>query len=46
MKNSVLSPLDKFGQLYVQKTEFKKDIEFRQIKNLSGFKGFTSDYRS
>ena len=25
--------------MYVQKTEFEKDIEFRHIKNLSGFKG-------
>ena len=30
----------------VQKTELEKDIEYRCIKNLSGFKGFTSDYRS
>ena len=24
----------------------KEDIEFRGIKNLGGFKGFTSDHRS
>ena len=28
------------------KTELERDIEYRCIKNLSGFKGFTSDYRS
>ena len=28
------------------KTELEKDIEYRCIKNLSGFKGVTSDYRS
>ena len=28
-----------------KKTELEKDIEYR-CKNLSGFKGFTSDYRS
>ena len=31
--------------MYVQKAELEKDIEFRGIKNLSGFKGFTSDYK-
>ena len=30
----------------LQKKELEKDIQYRCIKNLSGFIGFTSDYRS
>ena len=40
-KSSVLSPSDFF-----KKKELEKDIQFRCIKNLSGFICFTSDYRS
>ena len=31
--------------MYVQKQNLRNIIEFRGIKKLSGFKGFTSDYR-
>ena len=39
-------PLRPVWLMYVQKEELQKDIQFRGIKNLSGFKGFTSDYKS
>ena len=39
-------PLRYVWLMNVQKTELEKNIEFRHIKNLSGFKAFTSDYRS
>ena len=46
MKEFCAQPLNLVWLNYVQKAELEKDIEFRHIKNLSGFKGFTSDYRS
>lgn len=32
--------------MYVQKAKVEKEIELKVIKNLSGFKGFTSEYSS
>ena len=45
-KEFCAQPLRQVWLIVCTKTEFEKDIEFRHIKNLSGFKGFTSDYRS
>ena len=39
-------PLRPVWLMYVQIAELEKDVEFRAIKTLSGFNGFTSDYRS
>ena len=39
-------PLRPVWLMYVQIAELEKYVEFRAIKNLSGFNGFTSDYRS
>ena len=35
-----------FKEDHVEKVELEKDIGIRDKNNLSGFKGFTSDYRS
>ena len=39
-------PLRLVRLIVCTKTELEKDIDYRCIENLSGFKGFTSDYRS
>ena len=36
-------PLTLVWIMYVEKVELEKDIVFRDIKSLSGFKGFSSD---
>ena len=45
-KEFCAQPLRLVWLIVCTKTELEKDIEYRCIKNLSGFKGFTSDYRS
>ena len=45
-KEFCAQPLTLVWLIVCTKTELEKDIEFRHIKNLSGFKGFTYDYRS
>ena len=45
-KEFCAQPLRLLWLIVCTRTELEKDIEFRHIKNLSGFKGFTSDYRS
>ena len=44
MKEFCAQPHRLLWLIVCTKTELEKDIEFRQIKNLSEFKGFTSDY--
>ena len=39
-------PLRHVWLMYEQIAELEKYVEYRAIKNLSGFNGFTSDYRS
>ena len=39
-------PLRPVWPMYVQIAELEKYVEFRAIKNLSGFNGFTYDNRS
>ena len=46
MKEFYAQPLRLVWLIVCTKTELEKDIEYRCIKNLSGFKGFNSDYRS
>ena len=38
-------PLRHFWLMYVYKAKLVKDIEFRGIKDFSGFTGSTSDYK-
>ena len=45
-KEFCAQPLRLVWLIVCTKTELEKEIEYRCIKNLSGFKGFTSDYRS
>ena len=39
-------PLRPVWLMFAGKVKLEKDNEFRGPKNLSGFNGFTSDYRS
>ena len=39
-------PLTPVWLMYVQIAELEKDFEFKAIKNISRFNGFTSYYRS
>ena len=45
-KEFCAQPLRLAWLIVCTKKELEKDSEYRCIKNLSGFKGFTSDYRS
>ena len=45
-KELCAQPLRLVWLIVCTKTELEKDIEYRCIKNLSGFMSFTSDYRS
>ena len=46
MKQFCAQPLTLVWLIVCTKTSLEKDIEFRNIKKLSGFKGFTYDYKS